>query len=62
MSFYSWGYRGERREAKLHPGPQLCFRLTEMPDRNVSHTDDAVLLLYRTEQELGGGCSLRVKT
>lgn len=33
------------------------------PDRNVSHADDAFLLLCRTESgSWGGGCSLRVKT
>lgn len=32
------------------------------PDRNVSHTDDVFLLLYRAEWELDGGCSLGVKT
>lgn len=46
VSFYSWGYRGEElsyiQDLSCVSGWQGC------PDRNVSHTDDAFLLLYRT--------------
>lgn len=51
VSFYSWGYRGEElsyiQDLSCDSGRLGC------PVRNVSHTDDAFLLLYGTEQESG---------
>lgn len=56
MSFYSWSYGGE--------GLSYIQDLSCVSDwlKNVSHTDDVFLLLYRPERDLDGGCSLGVKT